>query len=286
MRIGLVRLGAWFVFGLCGVAAQGIQTSTPEPRFDAVSIKRNVSSSRNSDWANRPDGGFSATNIRADLLVARAYPPSIPLDLVGMPEWTRDERYDVIATSSLSHATADDRAAMLRGMLAERFKLIAHAENREQPVYDLVFARDDRKLGPGLTPTEIDCEAQLAAEQVAAAAQNRPLARPDRNGPPPRCKLRMVDDRFEGDTTMANLAMALRPFARRPIVDKTGLAGFYRVTMIFDPVALLRSPDSAVVSRAPSIFTAIQEDLGLRLKPSRQAVAAIVIDHIERPTAN
>jgi uncharacterized protein (TIGR03435 family) len=259
-----------------------IQTSTPEPQFDVVSIKRNVSDSRSSDWVNRPDGGFRATNIAVGLLVARAYPPSIPAELVGMPEWTKSERYDVIATSLLSRATTDDRAAMLRAMLAERFKLSAHVENRDQPVYDLVLARDDRKLGPGLTPTEIDCEAQLAAEQAAATLP----APPGRNGPAPRCKLRMVDARFEGDTTMANLATALRPFAGRRIVDKTGIIGFYRVTMIFDPIALLRSPSSAVDNGTPSILTAIQEDLGLRLKPSRQAVATIVIDHIERPTAN
>ena len=164
--------------------------------------------------------------------------------------------------------------------------LLAHVENRDQPVYDLVVARDDRKIGKGLAPTEINCEAQLAAEQEAAAAKNAPLPRPDRNGPAPRCTLRMVDGRLEGDTTMANLATVLRPFAGRPIVDKTDLVGFYRVTMLFDPVALRRSPDTAAVSGPPSVLTAVQQDLGLRLKPSRQAVGKIVIDHIERPTSN
>jgi uncharacterized protein (TIGR03435 family) len=178
---------------------------------------------------------------------------------------------------------------MLRVMLAERFKLSAHVENKDQPVYDLELARDDRRLGPNVTLTEIDCEAQLEAERAAAAAQNTPPpAASDRNGPPPRCRLRVVDGRLEGDTTMAGLATALRPFAGRRVFDKTSLAGFYRVTMTFDLAAVVRGPDTGgpMASGAPSLFTAIQEDLGLRLKPAREAVATVVIDHIERPTAN
>jgi uncharacterized protein (TIGR03435 family) len=261
------------------------QPSAPEPRFDVVSIKRNASDSRNSDWVDRPDGGFRATNIQVRLLVARAYPPSTPAELVGMPAWTRNERYDVIATSSLSRATPDDRAAMLRAMLAQRFKLIAHVANREQPVYYLVIARGDRRLGPGLTPTEIDCEARLEAERPTAAA-GKP--QPDRNGPAPRCALRIRYDQLEGDATMPDLGKALSPFAGRRIVDKTGLAGFYRVTLRFDPVPFLRGPETTVppTGNAQSVFTAIQEHLGLKLEPSRNAVATIVIDHIERPTSN
>src|SRR4030095_1497274 len=246
--------------------ADTTQTGTSEPRLDVVSIKRNVTGSWNSDWINRPDGGVRATNIPVTLLVARAYPPTIPADLVGMPDWTRSERYDVIATSLLPHATKDDRTAMLRAMLAERFNVSAHMENRDQPVYDLVLARDDHRLGRHLTPAEIDCEAQLAAEEAAAAAENAPHSAPGRDGPAPRCKLRTVDGRLEGDTQIANLASALRPYAGRLIVDKTGLAGFYRVTMTFNPMALL-GPNTATADGPPSILTALQADLGLRLKP-------------------
>ena len=213
-----------------------IQTSTPAPQFDVVSIKRNLGESSNSSWIDRPDGGLRITNIPVMTLIARAYPPAIPAELIGLPEWTRTERYDVSATSVLTSATKDDRAAMLRAVLAERFKLSAHVEQREQPVFDLVFARADRRLGSSLTPTEIDCEAQLEAERAAVDRGDAP-PRPslDRKAPAPRCRLRMVDDRLEGDATIPDLATMLRAYAGRRVLDKTGLVGFYRITMTLTP---------------------------------------------------
>src|SRR6185295_5908261 len=112
----------------------------------------------------RPDGGLTMKNFPVGSYIARAYPPTIPAEIVGLPAWAMSERYDVIATSSLSRATAEDRIAMLRGMLADRFKLVVHFEKREQPAYDLVLARRDGKLGPGLTRVDADCDAKIAAD--------------------------------------------------------------------------------------------------------------------------
>jgi uncharacterized protein (TIGR03435 family) len=265
-----------------------IQTTPAEPRFDVVSIKRNASDTRSSNWVDRPDGGLRAVNIPAMLFVARAYPPGTPKDIVGLAEWMRNERYDVIATSSLSHATTDDRLTMMRAMLADRLKLVVHLQNVDQPVYELVLARNDGRLGPGLTPTEIDCEAQLADTSDSAENERRRALR-DTNGPAPRCALRVNNTRLEGDSTMANLAASLRPYAGQPVIDMTGLGGYYRITMRFDPIALLRSPGSNLPpppDDAPLIFTAIQQDLGLKLRASHRAMSTIVIDHVERPTEN
>jgi len=79
----------------------------------------------------RPDGGLRMTRVPAMVLIARAYPPAIPNQIIGLPEWAKTEYYDVAATASLSGATPKDRAAMLRTMLADRFKLTAHFEDRE-----------------------------------------------------------------------------------------------------------------------------------------------------------
>lgn len=91
---------------------------------------------------------------------------------------------------------------MLRVMLADRFKLIAHVEDREQPIYELVLARKDGKLGAGLAPTEIDCPAQLTDAEAAGT----PHARPGPSDPAPRCRLLLRNDRMEGDSTLEHLA--------------------------------------------------------------------------------
>ena len=94
------------------------------------------------------------TNVPLTTLIARAYRGLRPADMVGLPEWARNERYDVSATSTLRQATADDRVAMMRAMLENRFKLAMHFEKREQPAYDLVVALSDGKLGSGLVLIE------------------------------------------------------------------------------------------------------------------------------------
>ena len=274
------------------------------PRFDVVSIKRNTTGALPSGPVERPDGGFRTINIAVSTLIARAYPPAIPIEMIGLPGWAGNERYDVSATSTLGKATPDDRIAMLRALLAERFKLAAHVENREQPVYDLVLARRDGRLGPGITALDVDCDAQVAAARAAAEAARQagtpppPPSRPDFKAPPPPCTLRMVaavlrgrgsagmGDLLEGETTMENLAGAiLRISSGRFVVNKTGLPGSYRVRMNFDSTAIRRGPDAASAPDAgPSVFTAIQEQLGLKLESSRASRETLIIDRLERPT--
>src|SRR6185369_232153 len=106
-------------------------------------------------------------NVNVGNIIGRAY-GTIPADMAGLPDWDRNERFDVSATSSLARATAEDRAAMLRAMLTDRFKLAVHVEKRRQPAYDLVLARKDGRLGPGLKPIDADC-AKIREERTAAA---------------------------------------------------------------------------------------------------------------------
>lgn len=277
------------------------------PRFEVVSIKRNTTNVPGSN--QRPDGGFTMVAVPVGTLISRAYPPAAPIDIVGLPGWAMSERYDVSATSSLSSPTPVERMAMLRAMLADRFHLVVHFETREQPVYDLVLARSDGRLGPGIKRLDVDCDAQLAATRAAAeAARNAgtPPPRPpfpDLNTAPPPCTLRTVmailrdrqgdqlgglGDLLEGETTMANLATALRMLAGRFVVNKTGLPGSYRVRMNFSMTAALRGPEvnASTPDAAPSVFTALQEQLGLKLESSRAPRETLVIDRVERPTEN
>jgi uncharacterized protein (TIGR03435 family) len=214
-----------------------------------------------------------------------------------LPAWATSEQYDVNATALLKNPTIEDRQAMMRALLAERFKFAAHLETQEQPSFDLVLARKDGRLGPGLKPSEVDCVARAAAQRAAADAARAAGAAPP---PPPTfsppapgsvvppCSSRMMGNAFEGDLTMASLATLLRSMAGRYVVDKTGLTGNYRAKL--EGVRLLQGPglDPAAggADELPSIFTALQEQLGLKLESSRARVEVLVIDHIERPSEN
>jgi uncharacterized protein (TIGR03435 family) len=218
--------------------------------------------------------------------------------MVGMPEWAASARFDVNATAppGIGTATLEQRRGLLQAMLSDRFKLATHYETREVPAYDLVLARSDGKLGPQLTPTDIDCVARSAAQRAAADAARAagqppptppspPTASP--TDPPPPCTMRSMGTRFDGHMTMASLAMALRGMAGRVVVDKTGLTGYYTLVLQSSATApgLGAAPgDAATTTELPSVFTAVQEQLGLRLVSSRAPIDVLVIDHIERPT--
>jgi uncharacterized protein (TIGR03435 family) len=296
-----MRIGTLLVLSLALVSAgtdvfsqAPAQSSQTGPTFDVVSIRRNTTNALGSNGSSeRPDGGFTLINIPVGTLIARAYPPVAPVDMVGLPAWASSDRYDVSAASSLGRAAPEDRIAMMRAMLADRFKLVAHVEKRVEPVYDLVLARSDRTLGPGIKPSEIDCVSKAAAEraaaEAAAAAGAPPPPRPTPafNAPVPPCTVRMTGPQMEGDMTMERLAVFLRAGAGRWVVDKTGLTGSYRVTLNFDRMASLRGPDAAPAPGAPpSVFTAVQEQLGMRLESSRAMRDTLVVDRLERPTEN
>jgi uncharacterized protein (TIGR03435 family) len=314
MRTFLTAFALLFAAGASTVSTQTASPSPVQgPRYDVVSIKRNEASlvGQNPIVIQRPDGGFTQTRVPISVLIARAYPSGAPAEMVGLPDWATREYYDVSATSTLAKATAEDRIAMLRAMLADRVKLAAHFEKREQPVYDLVVARSDGKLGSGLTAIDADCAAKMAADRAAAEAAinaGTPPPRPqmpDFSVPPPPCILRVVGlalrdrqagrpgpplrpgDLMEGEATMETLAQALRLSTARLVVDETGLRGSYRISMTFDGFGSRRGPDIAPAPDAmPTVFIAIREQLGLELKSSKAELDTLVIDHLERPTEN
>ena len=270
------------------------QAPADGPRFEVVSIKRNTSNALGSNGSSeRPDGGFTLLNVPMMTLIGRAqFPPIAPIDFVGLPEWAQRDRYDASATSPLSRpATPEERAAMMRAMLVERVKLVTHVEKRQLPAYDLVLARTDGRLGPGMKPSEMDCVAKAAADAAARAAGQAlpPRPVPDLNAPSPPCSGLNVTRGMEGDTTMENLARLLRGVggAGRPIVDKTGLSGSYRIKAEFDRAAGPRGPDiEPSPGSLPTVFSALPEQLGLKLVPSTAEREVLVIDRLERPTEN
>jgi uncharacterized protein (TIGR03435 family) len=249
--------------------AAGVVTAQ-EPRFEVASLKRNTSGSSSTTMDNRPDG-LVMENATLRNLILNAYRPQ-SADLVGAPAWLAD-RYDLIAKTA-GPSTSEQRAAMLRALLAEELRLRAHYEMREQPVFDLVVARKDRRLGPDIARTDRDCAAAAAARD---AGKPEPALAPASNGAPP-CGIRSNRGEFlAGGITIDGLARNLASRAGRVIFDRTGLAGYYQITLRF-------APDGAADTDVPTLFTALQEQLGLKLEPSRAPLQTLVIDHVERPT--
>lgn len=288
---------AVFLTGLALVSAQSPATG---PTFDVVSIKRipegSVSSGR---MSVRPDGGITLSGLSVGQLIVRAYAPDgPPPEIVGLPDWAMRDRFDVAATSTLTRASLADRAAMLRAMLADRFRLVARVEEREYPAFDLLLVRSDGKLGAGLMPISTDCAAKVAADRLAAevafyAGTTPPAQRPNPSASPPVCTLRMVGNRqgtgeiLEGESTMAQLASWLRSASNRFVVNRTELPGSFRIRLEFSMASSLRGPDVVSESdKAPSVFAALREQLGLKLEPSRALQDTLVIERIERPTEN
>jgi uncharacterized protein (TIGR03435 family) len=269
------------------------QPAAPGPTFDVVSIRRapeNPGGPVTIGVTDRPDGGLTATRVLVTTLIGRAY----RLEVAGVPDWAAKEQFDVIATANLKGATGEERSAMLKAMLADRFKLLAHVEDREYDTYDLVLARDDGRLGTGLKRIEADCAAvnaeRTAARNAAIAAGGPPPEppRPGPTGPLPPCFLRTYFGRMDGQATLDDLATALRFTTRSQVINKTGLSGSYEIAMEFDPTPIPSGPQVTppALGDKPSPFTALQEQLGLKLVPSRTARPTLVVDRLERPTEN
>jgi uncharacterized protein (TIGR03435 family) len=270
--------------------------SASGPQFDVVSVRRSADGTPLS-MRRTPTGGLIITGMPLFQIVMGAFPPQ-PIPIKGVPEWTVTERYDITATASLtSPPTQEQGHQMLQALLAGRFGLMAHFERLEQPVFDLVLARTDGRLGQGLRAVG-DCAAVRAAEQKAreaAAAAGEPVQprAVDRAAPLPDCfpGMRAGRSTIEGDFTMASLAAMIQTAAGRPIVDKTGLTGFYRIKLEADGLNPIAggSPGlsaTAAPSALPTIFSALPDQLGLKLESSRAMIETLVIDRIERPSEN
>lgn len=158
-----------------------------------------------------------------------------------------------------------------------RFKLLAHQEVRERPTFSLILARSDGRLGPQMRRSDYDCAAVEAANRRNEPA---PLAA---NGAPPCGIVQASGTLRAGGITMGLLSQTLSNALGRVVVDKTGLADSYELTLRYGSQAL---GGGGAADDPPAVFTAMQEQLGLKLEPSIAPLAVLVIDRIERPAEN
>jgi uncharacterized protein (TIGR03435 family) len=225
--------------------------------FDAASIKESADTANTGGGMRLlPSGDIRVQHMTARALITIAHQVE-PYQLVGAPDWTNASYFDINARANAA-TTREQTFAMMRALLAERFKLAVHREMREVQGFALVRASD--RLGPGLTPTSINCE---------------------ENPRGPRCS--------EGGITsttfnafgipLPNVIRLLAGHMSAPIVDETKLAG------TFD-VALRWANEPGGSDDAPVIGTAIREQLGLRLERRQVPLEVLVVDRIERPAAD
>jgi uncharacterized protein (TIGR03435 family) len=151
------------------------------------------------------------------------------------------------------------------------------------PVYNLVLARSDKRLGPSLKETSAECR---AAMEASLAAPQRGASPPTVSGacPPPGLNIGFLS---QGGIDMAILAQDLINMVGRPVIDRTGLTGRYDFTLKWTPAPGIGGPSGPPVDPdAPSIFTAVQEQLGLKLESARGPVEVVVVDRLEKPTVD
>lgn len=282
-------IGIALVLCLAATAAQ-----TPQA-FEVVSIKPRVGSASDGPRTAllSPDR-FTRPNATLRDLIRDAY--SLPDQrIVGGPDWMNSSRYEVTAKAS-SPPSPDEMRRLVRRLLADRFALSAHMETRELPVFLLAVARDDGRPGPGLSRTTLDCAAILAERAKRGEA---PAQAPKRGAERPTCAtftsmqtaptatgVTITRSYHASGGTLAELAAFLSTAGApidRPVVDRTGLAGFYDISLQFTPSGA-RLNGALASDDGPSLFTSVREQLGLKLDASRAPIEVLVVDSAQPPT--
>ncbi|HEY7441324.1 MAG TPA: TIGR03435 family protein [Vicinamibacterales bacterium] len=265
--------------------------TAPSPTFEVASVRPNKSGEPFVRLGIQPGGRYTATNVPLRLLIRNAYQLQ-DSQIIGAPGWVDSDRFDIVAKAegdvppSVPGGPPGPIQFMLRALLAERFNLKMHSEQRELPIYALVLARADGRLGPQLRPAAADCAAVLAAR---------------RGGPPPAspqpgerlpCGMRIGPGQLSGGSLPLSLfASTISPFVQRVVVDRTGLSGNFDFELSWTPDQIPQGPpppgapqQPPIDPGGPSILTAVQEQLGLKLDSTRGPVEVFVIDNVTQPT--
>ena len=257
----------WIIFAQKPAFAQ-----QPDPRaFEVTSVKLNTGESQRSTWGFPPhSAGFTATNVNLKTLIRLAYKIK-DSQIQGGAGWIDSERYDVAGKPPEGEPGLEPSRVMLRTLLHDRFKLTIHREMKPIPVYELMAAGNGLKLPQ---PQRTNC-----VDPFTASPGNQPPCRGFLQGP---------GFLTSAETSTAELADVLGNILDRPVVDKTEHPGTFYMRLEFAPDTIASpstdGPDSD--TSRPSLFTALQDNLGLKLESRKDPAEVIVIDHAEKPDAN
>ena len=275
--IGAAVASVFLVFAIDPRAQQ------PQPTFEVASVKPNNSGVPKVSVGTPPGGRFVAFNQTLRGLIQFAYRLQ-GFQLMG-PEWIDTERFDITASAG-RETMPNEIPLMLRALLAERFKLTTHSETRDAPIFALVVARSDGRLGAQLR--------RAVEGGCTPIVPGRPPEPAGANQAPPCGAMRFGPGGLTGSgVTMPDLARSFSNQVGRQVVDRTGLPGTFDFDLQFSggrggPLGPLPpQPGEAPTTPDPDrpvLTTAIQEQLGLRLESTRGPVDVVVVDTVERPT--
>lgn len=319
LALGLAAMVLCVTSGSARAVVVHAQTPTSDGgvKFDVASVKPNPAGG---DAPTRtqilPGGRYIATNIPLRLLIGQAYRVS-SLRLVGGPDWLESTHYDINAKADRElFPTGGERPldAAIKALLAERFKLVVHNESKQMPIYALVLDRSDRRFGPNLSASpRTDCDAVLAARKAAAKPVGGGPPVPGGGGPPMPpgggppmsagpghaggtdampCSARTFPGTLMADSLpLSFLAGVVAGEVNRMVEDRTGLTGRFNFRLTWTPEQMPQRPPGDTAANlppidpdGPSIFTAVKEQLGLKLDSTTGPIDVVVIDSVERPT--
>jgi uncharacterized protein (TIGR03435 family) len=240
------------------------QAAASRPVFEVSVVKKSAElDAGNGSVGLQPGGRFVAVNFDVRMMIAIGYRTSqrlFPSQIIGGPGWLASDRYDVNAKLSDEYRGKTPAelfpsiSMFVRSLLEDRFKLRVHHETREQPTYALVLARKDGTFGPKMHRTTADCLVDFA-----------------------QCRIQSLPGHYSAvGVTLRDFLIMLGGSVERVIIDQTELAGRFDMELDW-------SPDQSA-SDKPSLFTALEEQLGLQLKSARAPVDVVVIDSVERPS--
>jgi uncharacterized protein (TIGR03435 family) len=232
------------------------------PSFEVASIKASDPNDRQVWMLFKPGGRFSTTNATLQMLIGNAYDVRNH-QISGGPNWLTSTKFNIEA-KAVSEVPIPQMRLMIQTLLAERFELALHRETREEQVYELVVDKGGSKLKEATDSLNANQQGIYGARrgEIAGTATTVPL-----------------------------LAMVLSQWLGRSVIDKTGLAGKYDFTLHWNPSPAGVDRDGSEAPpppdpNGPSLFTVVQEDLGLRLQSAKGPVEILVIDHVEKPSEN
>lgn len=263
---------SWFRFGLVGLLGVPILAAAQNPpaAYDVSTVKPHDPSDQNMSWSDNQDG-VRAVNVDLKSFIADAWHLR-PYQLTGEPSWVGDLHWDITGKSTeltpeqLKKLTAEQRHQITQQLLADRFHLIAHIENRTGPIFTLVPAKHGIKLQPIALTAEEKATGQIPDSGLSMSGSD-PVV--------------LDAKKISLSGLLDNLALNMH----QPVIDKTGLPAdaVYSFTLRWNPEY---GRGTALEGDAPPMSSALEDQLGLHLESSRGPVKVLVVDHIEKPTAN
>jgi len=250
------------------------QTAAQKPAFEVASIKPNNSGSSSSrSSTDGTSGYFRATNATLRSLILSGY-RLFDFQLVGGPDWITTARFDIEAKVDRAAlplpktpiGEPDPMSLMLQSLLEERFQLKTHRETREQPVFTLTVTKSGTRL-----MRTVEGRSGPGGLSAGSSRSSTTAAGTEMSG---------------SGMTISRIANMLSGPAGRPIIDKTNLSETYDFVLKFAPVQNLTAGDPGADSSGPSLFTALEEQLGLKLESAKGPVEILVIDSVQKPSEN